>query len=189
MHLVTGMIIAALAGRNKKNASLAGIPFHNTGPLRVVHSLPGRIRLVAQRLKDEEADQIKGVAELEKIDGIDEVRLSAVTGSVLIRYDERKFDPLLLYGAVARLLGLDAELEKPVRPLLLTEMNEIGSSLNRTIYDETYGLVDLRTLLIAAFVVLGGRQLLRERWGALPAGVTLLWWAFNLSRDRQGSLE
>jgi hypothetical protein len=186
MHIVTGMIIAALAGRVKKRSDLQGLPYQNTGPLQIAHVLPGRIRLRIPALQEQNDRVLSGINQLSSLKGIDQLSTNSVTGSLVIRFDQQTLDPVFLFSVVARLLGFEEQLEKPVNPIILREFNEMSGSLNRAVYDETHGIIDLRTLAVAILLILGGRQLIRDRWGALPTGVTLIWWAFNLMRYKKG---
>lgn len=186
MHIVTGLIIAALAGRVKKKSDLQGIPYRNTGPLQIAHVLPGRIRLRIPALPEKDERVLSGIDQLRNLQGIDKVSTTVVTGSLVIHFDQNKLDPVFLFSVVARLLGLDKQLEKEVNPIILREINELTGSLNRAVYDETHGMIDLRTLAVALLLIFGGRQLIRDKWGALPTGVTLIWWAFNLMRYKRG---
>ena len=58
---------------------------------RVVHGLPGRLRVhvpLVRRLSGEEADEVGAWSNLlAALDGIDSAELSPVTGNVLIQYD------------------------------------------------------------------------------------------------------
>lgn len=186
MHLVTGVIIAALAGRAKQNKVLQGLPMFKTGPIQIVHVLPGRIRFVIPALKSNHETMQPGIEQLGKLKGIDSVVFSSVSGSLTVRFNHEMVPPPLLFSAVARLLGLEHALDKPLTPGVIKEISELGSSFNRMIYDETNGLLDLKTIAIGSLVVLGTRKLLAERWATMPTGLTLLWWAFNLINRGDG---
>ena len=187
MHLITGMIIAALAGRTKNKKDLQKIPYQNTGPLRIAHVLPGRVRFIVPDLRELDERVLAGIDQLQNLKEIDQVTVNVISGSVLINFNEEKLDPVLLFSVVARLMGLEKQLEERSHPLLLEELNAFGNSLNRAVYDETFGLIDLRTVAIAALLMIGGRQVLREKWASIPSGVTLVWWAFNLLNRKNGA--
>lgn len=61
---------------------------------RVVHSIPGRLRLhspLLKRARLENKEWVTLVSELINIpDGIDEVKTSVTTGSILLQYDSKK---------------------------------------------------------------------------------------------------
>ena len=50
--------------------------------------------------------------QLLKAAAIKELSISPMPGTVLVRYDERKIDVMTLTGVLAKLLGLEKELEK-----------------------------------------------------------------------------
>jgi hypothetical protein len=56
------------------------------GDIRVVHAIPGRIRLKIQKLKNDPAAVNEVVARLRKLPGIDRVEASPTTGSVVVSY-------------------------------------------------------------------------------------------------------
>ena len=186
MHLVTGILIAALAGRAKQNKVLQGLPMFQTGPIQIAHALPGRIRFVIPGLRDTNEPMEKGIEQLRSLKGIDSVTSSTVTGSLVVEFNHELVPPPLLFSAISRLLGLEHELDKPLTPAVVKEFKQIGGSLNRMIYDETYGFLDLRTIAIGGLLVLGGRKLLTEKWASFPTGLTLLWWAFHLINRGEG---
>ncbi len=185
MHLITGVIIAALAGKAKQNKVLQGLPMLQTGPLQVAHAIPGRIRFVVPGLKEHCDEMVSGLNQLKDVKAVDEVSYSTITGSIVVLYDQSRIDPPLLFAVLARLLGLEQELEKPVDSKVVEEIRELAGSINRMVHNETRGILDLQTLAIGSLVFLGGKKLLQDRWTAVPGGLTLIWWAFNLmSRDK-----
>ncbi len=186
MHLVTGVILAALAGKAKQNKVLQGLPMYKTGPIQIAHVLPGRIRFILPILRENHEAMKPGIEQLGKLRGIDSVAYSSITGSLTILFNQELVPPPLLFSAIARLLGLEHELEKPLTSGVIKEIRQLGESLNRMIYDETFGLLDLNTIAIGGLIVLGSRKLLAERWATVPTGLTLLWWAFNLINRGEG---
>ena len=186
MHIVTGVIIAALAGKAKQNKVLQGLPMYRTGPIQIAHVLPGRIRFIIPILRENHEAMKPGIEQLGKLRGIDSVVHNTISGSLIVRFNQEMVPPPLLFSAIARLLGLEHELDKPLTPGVIKEVRELGEGLNRMIFDETYGLLDLRTIAIVGLVVLGSRKLLTERWATVPTGLTLLWWAFNLINRGEG---
>jgi hypothetical protein len=189
MHTITGLAIAALARRLKRDKWLAGLPRYKTGPIRVAHAIPGRIRFLVPSLRGDDSAGLSWLERLRDLQGVSRVDVSSVTGSVLVIYRPAEVDPALLFGALARLLGLEGDVERTPAPVMLRELREFGKSLNLAVYDNTSGLVDLWSLLIIGFVVLGVKGVYQRGWASLPAGVTLLWWALNsASRGRGGGV-
>lgn len=186
MHLVTGVIIAALAGKAKQNKVLQGLPMFKTGPIRIAHALPGRIRFIIPTLRENHETMKPGMELLEKSKGIDSVNYNPISGSLTVRFNQELVPPSLLFSIIARLFELEHELDKPVTSEIVRQTKELGGSLNKMVYDETHGMVDLRTIAIGALILLGSRKLLLEKSATLPTGLTLLWWAFNLLSKSEG---
>jgi hypothetical protein len=185
MHILTGLLVARLLGLKKKDgddadstiaeAPLLGAP----SIIAVTHALPGRTRFRVPSLAGRHNDAARLQETLGQIDAIDRVAVSAATGSVLFEYDADRVEPGMLAAALIRILALERELEKDVRPEALAELRRFGRSLNRAVYEKTNGMLDARTALFIILAVAGIQRLLKQGAAAVPAGFTLLWWAGN----------
>lgn len=173
MHLVTGMLLAALVGR-KQRPSL--VPMLRTGPVQTVHLLPGRVRFRVPSLVEARSEAANLRERLRGIEGVREVEVNPASGSVLICYRESLVRPELLFAATVRLLGLDKELEQTPRPLVTRKLRAVLDSLNRIVYDRTSGVLDFSSALLILLAAIGVRKMLQPGAAALPAGFTLLWW-------------
>ncbi len=178
MHILTGLVLAGLTGM-KTSKNKINTPGFSTGPLQTVHSLPGRVRFRVPSLTENDEDRELIETKLSGVEGIGSVTVSPVTGSVLVLYDESEVQPGLLFAAVARLLGLEKELENPPPPLVAKELTNVAESMNRAVYERTGGIVNLWTALMIGLAVFGVRKVLTEGSRAWPAGFTLVWWATN----------
>ena len=176
MHIITGLIIAGLL-REKQGAVATGFPVMKTGPLQTLHMLPGRIRFRAPSLIGDEVGEASLVKNLAGIDGIHSIRASHVTGTILLTFDETKVEPSMLFAATARILGLDEALKATPRPLLVEELKTMGGCINRAVYDNTNGMVDLWTALLLGLAAMGARRIYLDGIRSMPAGFTMLWWA------------
>ncbi|MBD3402590.1 hypothetical protein GF420_06820 [candidate division GN15 bacterium] len=177
MHILTGMIIAALMGKKKPGA---GSPLYGpSSPVRLSHAVPGRARfhVAALRRSTRKAEQL--AEQLRRIEEVFNASIDSRTGSVLIRYNSDKVTPDLLAAAIIRLLGLEEQLKRTPQPALVTQARRVGNALNSAVYDTTGGLVDLWSLIPLTFVVLGVRKIMTDRASLLPTGVTMLWWAYG----------
>ncbi|MBD3257059.1 hypothetical protein GF377_01405 [candidate division GN15 bacterium] len=177
MHLLTGMIIAALMGKGKSKpeSPLLG----PTSPVRLTHSIPGRARYHLPVLRNAATKGDRLADQLRRLDGVASVTTDHRTGSVTIAYDTTKLKTDLLAAAMIRLLGLESRLGQSPQPALVREVRRMGGALNHAVYAKTGGLVDLWTLVPLTLAVLGVRKLMTERTNVLPTGVTLLWWAYS----------
>ena len=184
MHLITGFILAALAGRGKKEQS--PLPGMTRGPLRVTHSLPGRMRLRAEVLKNNDKAKELVETKLRALEAVRNVSANTITGSVLVSYEDKDLEPGLLFAVIVRVLGLEKEFEKPPKPVIAEELKDLADSLNRYVFDKSNGMVDLWTLLFILLAGQGVRDLYAGGKRAIPPGFTLLWWAtLGLLRDKR----
>jgi hypothetical protein len=176
MHIITGMLIARLL---QKRGAKSLVPLLKSGPVRTAHMLPGRVRFVVPTLVGE-AQRCESLRDkLASLPGIDSVQTNSITGSVVIRYCEREVQAELLYAAIVRLLGLDAELEKPPVPVVVRELQSMLDSLNRVVHDRTGGLLDFTSALLILLAGLGAKKLFTEGSQAMPGGFTLVWWGLH----------
>jgi len=178
MHIITGVILAALAGR-KKMAGGDGAAMPRLGPVRTEHLLPGRLRLKVPSLRGDRKTCETLAARFSNLRGIESAAASPVSGSVLLRYDENEVKPEILFGAVVKLLGLEQELERVPEPVLTRELKLLGQSLDRTVYERSGGLVNGWTVLLFGLAALGIRQAMNDPSRLWPAGLTMVWWAVN----------
>jgi len=184
MHIITGLLLAALAGR-KKGASPGKTNLPATGPVRTEHALPGRIRFRVPTLIDDVATSRDLATRFTKLEGIRSTAVNPATGSVLIHYEDGEVRPELIFGALVKLLGLKEEFERTQQSVIARELGVLGSSLDRAVYEKSNGLVDGWSLLMLGLATLGIRQIVNNGARALPTGVTMVWWALNgLNRKR-----
>lgn len=178
MHIITGLLLAALAGRKKKPGS-GGALMLKSGPVRTGHSLPGRLRLHVDSLVGDHKTSRDLAARFSRLKGIRSAEANPVTGSVLIHYDQEAVRPEVLFGAVVKLLGLEEELERVPTPVLTRELGLLGRSLDRAVYEKSGGLVNGWSLLLLGLAALGIRRALNDSTRLWPAGLTMVWWAVN----------
>jgi hypothetical protein len=189
MHILTGMIIAALLRRRDKSqtqamgspAVSAGPPFRS-GPLRIEHTLAGRTRLRAPSLVGDEVGRERLESKLGGVEGIHRLEINSITGSVLVHHDAHGIRADLIFAAIARVLGLEDELENVPTPVVARELRDFAQSVNRAVYEKTGGLLDLWTLSALALAGVGIRKVLAEGRLSLPTGFTLVWWATHMLR-------
>ena len=185
MHIITGLLLGALfSGKKKEGAHpLLGINW----PIRTRHLLPGRVRfqiplMVGQNERLEEA-----CAKLGQVEGVASVDCSGITGSVLIRFDERRLQADLLFAALIRLLGLERELERTPASTVGKEIGGMGHALNQAVHSGTDGFIDLKTAVPLAIGAVGLYRMITQRPVALPTAFTMVWWAYNsLSQGGRG---
>lgn len=197
MHIITGLVMAHLFKRNReKQGSDPGSKREPMAPLlrlhepvRTLHVLPGRVRFRISRLVGDTTAIDRLTKALAGVGSVHSVTANKHTGSVLIHYDPETINAALLVAAIIKILGLEGALEKVPVSRLQQEVGQMSKGLDRALYDQTNGLLDLKTLVFLSLAALGTAKLWHKRSLALPAGFTLLWWAGNGLLGRRGGGE
>ncbi len=188
MHIITGMLLSFLFTQKKRSNKPPLLQLR--WPIITKHLLPGRVRFQIPLLVSQEKTVKDLTQQLEKIEGVQQIDCSIITGSVLILFDEGKLQAELLFAALIRLLNLEQELEKLPAPIIRKEIKRIGQGLNQAIYSKSNGLLDLKTLVPLSFGLFGIYRLIAERPISLPTSITMIWWAYNslINNDKQGNI-
>ncbi|HTU02041.1 MAG TPA: hypothetical protein VMG58_09505 [Candidatus Sulfotelmatobacter sp.] len=183
MHIITGLLLTALLKRKPGGGSQRLPTF--PGVLETVHVLPGRIRVRAPSLVDRRSQAEDLQNRLARLDGVQEVAVSTVSGSVCVHFASDRVTPELLLGAIIRLLGLERQLQRLPRSVLGQEIREGGEAVNRAIHAQTGGLLDLWTTVPLVLAGLGVRNVATGRAYGWP----MLWWAYRSLFPPNGSPE
>lgn len=148
------------------------------GILEVQHYIKGRIRLKVNSLiqDDEKAKELLG--KLASLNGIEDISVNTLIGSVLIKFSEEVVDPITLIGAVLSILGLEEEVFDKKNGKLFSGMREVIESIDFAIYNKTKGILDLKSTIALLFIINGIRKIRQNP--IMPNGVNLLWWGFNI---------
>ncbi len=181
MHILTGLLLSRLfagAGKPRKFKGFRGI-------VEIKHTIPGRVRFFIPVLKmDMEKGQLLE-RQLLKAAAISQIKVNSLLGTLLIVYDADKLDEMTLTGVLAKLLGLEKELEKTPQSILGQEVSKLLKSANSSVYEQTEGLLDLNTAITLTFLSLGIWTIVRGP-SILPAGISLVYWAYNNSMKQLG---
>ena len=163
--------------------------------VKVVHAIPGRIRLKVSELKDNPTLAEAVQERLSSVEAVDWVETNPVTGSVLVVYDVDEVASFDSVNALSEVLTplfptldagqIRARLARPANgsrsessvPLDQRISGMIGS-LNLGVGKVTGG-VDLRVLLPVALFCLGVRGLIASEKLPFPAWYDFLWFAFG----------
>lgn len=148
------------------------------GILEVQHYIKGRIRLKVNSLiqDDEKAKELVG--KLASLNGIEDISVNTLIGSVLVKFSEEVVDPITLIGAVLSILGLEEEVFDKKNGKLFSGMREVIESIDFAIYNKTKGILDLKSTIALLFIINGIRKIRQNP--IMPNGVNLLWWGFNI---------
>lgn len=150
------------------------------GVIEVLHYLPGRLRLyVPSIINDTDtADMLR--INMEHIESINSIQVNIASGSVLIHFEPSQVDPLIIFGATARILGIDQKIGANSQPLLWREFKTARNAINDTIFNSSAGLVDLKTLVGICLVgSIAYGTITRTLTITMPGAATLGWWTYQ----------
>ena len=180
------------------------------GDIRVVHAIPGRIRLKIQKLKNDPAAAKEVAARLRRLPGIDRVEASPVTGSVVVSYDtgasvSDEITPGLSEAFGSTLFpGIDpTELQRQltlrvngsgVPTPLANRIQRFLGGIDHGVERASRGTVDLRVLVPVALFCAGLAILSTSGTLPVPTWYDLMWASFvtfvalNQVAGREGTL-
>lgn len=148
------------------------------GILEVQHYIKGRMRLKVNSLVQDDEKAKELVGKLASLNGIEDISVNTLIGSVLIKFSEEVVDPITLIGAVLSILGLEEEVFDKKNGKLFSGMREVIESIDFAIYNKTKGILDLKSTIALLFIIYGIRKIRQNP--VMPNGVNLLWWGFNI---------
>lgn len=181
MHILTGLILSRLLAGDKKKKAFRG--FRNI--IEVRHNIPGRVRFYIPLLRNNTVAGQTLEQQLIKAGAVKQIKVSPLSGTLLIIFDPEQIEITTLTGVVAKMLGLEKEIEKIQPSILGKEISGILKSANTSLYESSDGFVDLNSLITISFLSLGVYSLLRSP-KILPAGLSLMYWAYNNSMRNMG---
>jgi len=177
MHIITGMLLSFLF--SKKKGTVTHPLLQMRWPIQTKHIIPGRVRFMVPLYKGNKRGLNDAISQLNKIDGVQNAQANAITGSVLIHFEESKLQADLLFAALIRLLGLENEIGRTPVSNLNKEISELYKAMNQAVYAKSNGLIDLKTLIALLIGATGIYRIIADRSVSMPATLTLLWWAYN----------
>ncbi len=181
MHILTGLILSRLLAGDKKKKAFRG--FRNIVEIR--HHIPGRVRFYIPSLINNTGAGHNLEKQLIKADPVKQIKINPVTGTLLIIFEQEQIEVATLTGVIVKLLGLEQEIEKTRPSIVGKELYDILKSANSSLYESSNGFVDLNSLITISFLSLGVYSLLRSP-KILPAGLSLMYWAYNNSMRNMG---
>ncbi len=106
------------------------------GAADYVHHVPGRLRLKSHafRGRQREADALR--AELQLVQGVKAIETSAITGSVIIHYDEAALPPAALWELLRQRGYVEGDFRSDAGPMTRPELAErLLRSLSRALVE------------------------------------------------------
>ena len=163
--------------------------------VKVVHAIPGRIRLKVSELKDNPTLAVAVQDRLSSVSAVDWVETNPVTGSVLVVYDVDEvasFDSVHTLSEVLTPLFPNLDVGQ-IQARLSRPSNGSGSQTSSSLDKRISGLfgtlnvgvgkvtggTDLKVILPVALFCLGLRGLVASEKLPFPAWYDFLWFAFG----------
>ena len=172
--LVALEMLASYLKQKDKPPSIRGV-------VETVHSLPGRMRLSVPSLVNDAEQAANLQASIGSLEAVAFARVSPVTGSVVVCFDPSSVEPILLFGAVIRILGLDHQMDSASQPVLWREIDSAGKTADDLVRTLSIGLMDVKTLITLSFAGVVAYRFFSGRTNLmLPGTATLMWWIANL---------
>ncbi|HJY84224.1 MAG TPA: hypothetical protein VKK81_24450 [Candidatus Binatia bacterium] len=162
--------------------------------IRVVHAIPGRIRLKVAQVRENPALASELQTRLATIHGIRQVEVNPRTGSVLVLYEAQNTASPDALGALTESLAAlfpgfdpkDAATWQPsstngasLAPSLTGDLTSFFSVLNSRVNQVTGGNADLKILLPLALFLFGVRGLLASEKLTFPTWYDLFWFSLG----------
>jgi hypothetical protein len=157
--------------------------------IKVVHALPGRVRLKVDRVKGNPPLAREARTKLAKVPGIRQVETKSATGSLLIHYDTDELFSLTSLEVLSTTLAeIFPEIEVAALATWLTSLTESPSpaaaagppaGMWGALTTLQPGKIDLRLLAPLALLFLGVRALTTSEKPAFPAWYDYLWFGFS----------
>jgi copper chaperone CopZ len=181
--MVIGFILASLLKGKRKTGPILPVI---RGQFEATHSLPGRIRFRVPLIEHRDNAQINSIRNaLKRIKGIDSVEAFASSGSILVLYDDKIIEPIVVCGILIKLLGLEAALDSQPVPAVDKEMKMIGNAIDHTVYNASGGAFDFTSAAVLLMISLGLYKIIIQKDRSLPSGINLLWWAYVMAKGRK----
>ncbi len=176
MHMLVGLLLTRFL---KRAHAKSGFLPHVRGKFEVIHTLPGRIRFRIPMLEGQDPEVINTVEkELKRLPEINSVELNPISASLVLDYNDEKINASIICGILLKLLELEDDLDAQPQSIAQKELNLIGKSLNRQVYNSSAGIVDLTSALALSIFGLGLYKIIVQRDRSIPGGFSLLWWAY-----------
>ncbi len=177
-NIIIPTLIIALLAKAKKSAK-SGLSIK--GVIEVKHTLTDRIRVSIPSLKNSPEVVKHLIEEVNKIDAVQSITASPVTGSVLISYNQSEIEPVLMLGILVRLLQLDEQIGAKEKSMLEKEFSTISNSFDKSLLTTTKGVVDTKSV-VTLFLIAGLAYTVHKNFRSLamlPTPLTLLWWLYQ----------
>ncbi|WP_042338464.1 HMA2 domain-containing protein [Desulfosporosinus youngiae] len=179
-----GLFYGAKSHKGNDPTLFNGFP----GTLEIKHAIPGRIRFFAPSLVQLSKGKELLEERMQAIEGIEQVKVNTISGSIVVLYREEKIEKILILGIIIKLLGLENKLQTKEVPLVRKEIRKWNEALSYSLYEKTRGLLDVKAALSLVFLFYGIKGLFFSTEIAKANPYSLLYWAYRslvLEADHQ----
>lgn len=152
------------------------------GVIEIKHTLNGRIRLYVPKLIGNEVEKDMLLSQMIRMKSVEHIEVNTLTGSILLHYNPTEIEPIILISVIIKLMGLEENLDKNEKSKISKEIQQFGNALNRSFYENTQGIVDLKTLLPLMLIFWGAKKIVIDKNNTTPGPYNLFWWGYNLLR-------
>ena len=149
--------------------------------LEVVHHHPGRLRVRAVALRDDDVVAARVRAAMEGRPGVTRVFHQRRTGSILVEYEPGMAEPegILTQLALAAGLALPAPAARPSVATSARFAIDATRELNAIAYELSGWRADLRTIVPAGLAAIAAYSFVKKK-DRLPRWDNLLYWSYNV---------
>ena len=179
-----GLFYGAKSHKGNDPTLFNGFP----GTLEIKHAIPGRIRFFAPSLVQLSKGKELLEERMQAIEGIEQVKVNTISGSIVVLYREEKIEKILILGIIIKLLGLENKIQTKEVPLVRKEIRKWNEAFSYSLYEKTRGLLDVKAALSLVFLFYGIKGLVFSTEIAKANPYSLLYWAYRslvLEADHQ----
>ena len=178
---------ATVGRRSRAAAKPQAAPLRAVPSFALVSALPGRRRYRAARIAPAIATALE--EHLSSLDFIKDIQVNALSGSILITFDEAdclRVDALAawlkehLFSEPSSAEGACAGLDESHAGRVTRSVRNTGRAFSAWINRHTAGWFDMSSLVSLLFALRGLRKVLMTY--SSPSGAQMLWWALSLMR-------
>ena len=102
-----------------------------------------------------------------------------VNNIFVMEYQINSIEPLMLVGAVVRVLGLDDDISGKQPSIVSKHFGHLLDSIDGTVRDISFGMFDVKAVVQLLLLSSIGYAVLKRRMFTLPDPTILSWWAYN----------
>ncbi len=172
--IMAATILQYIPKKQKDRLSIKGI-------IEVKHCIENRLRVFVPILKNNDDAVNSLISELSKIEIISAVEASPITGTVTLKFDQSQIEPVLLLGAIVKILGLETQISKEENAELESEFAVLTKSIDSSVMKVSNDKLDIKSTVTVLIIASLAYNLFVNKapLTSLPSPITLLWWMYQ----------